>query len=516
MRAGLGPRPLGALVALVALCACGLSACAPASVAAHASGLPPQTFSAPASEPLSPDAAAVAQLRLGLAADTTLPGVKRAVWGIIVHSLDRDERLFELNPHTLLVPASIAKLVSAAAAADTVGWDYTYQTELRSTAPIVDGVLTGDLLVVGSGDPSIAGQAGGDLRPFVDGLKTAGLKRIEGGVIGDDDAIEDPRPALSWGWDDLGYVSGALFGALNVYENRMTVTIEPGPQDGTPTRLTVEPHAGHRPLINRTVTGPGDSFVWPEQRPGEAALTIAGSVRPGSGPAKLSVSVGNPTFWSAGVLREALLRGGIEVSGEALDIDDVQPRPDRGTSTLLFTYRSQPLSAIVVPMLKESINLYGEAVMRLNAAPGTRATNDDALEGLRKRMDAWGVPSEAQRLIDGSGLSRRDLIAPEALYLLLRRMQDPTGRSPFVAGLPVAGVDGSLDTRLKGTRAEGNLRAKTGTMSSVRTLAGYVTTRDGEHLALVIMGNNYEGTGASANFVIDRMAARLADFTRRP
>jgi D-alanyl-D-alanine carboxypeptidase/D-alanyl-D-alanine-endopeptidase (penicillin-binding protein 4) len=458
----------------------------------------------------------VESLRQALLDDTTLPGVRRAAWGIVVHSLDRDERLFELNPGSLLIPASVTKIVSAASAGETVGWDYTYATTLRTSGPVVDGVLTGDLVVTGSGDPSIGGRAGLDLKAFVDAIKAHRIHKIDGRIIGDDDAIEDPRPALSWGWDDLGYVSGALFGALNVYENRMTVSIEAGAQDGAPTTMTVEPHARQRPIINRTVTSTAQPLIWPEQRPGEAALTISGNVRPRSGVSRLSVSAGNPTLWFASVLRERLMREGVEVTGQAADIDDALPVVDQTALTTLTTLRSQPLSAIVVPMLKESINLYGEAVMRLNAAPGRAVNNDAALAGLRLRMDAWGVPPDAQHLIDGSGLSRRDVIAPEALYVLLKRMQDPTGQSPFVAALPVAGVDGSLDDRFKGTRAAGNLRAKTGTMSNVRTLAGYVTTRDGEHLALVIMANNYEGTGQAASLVIDRMAVRLADFTRQP
>ena len=152
---------------------------------------------------------------------------------------------------------------------------------------------------------------------------------------------------------------------------------------------------------------------------------------------------------------------------------------------------------------------------RLNATD-TPATNDSALEGLRKRLAVWGIPKDGEHLVDGSGLSRRDLIAPETLFALLRKGFDPAGTSPFVNGLPVAGMDGSLAARLKGTAAAGNLRAKTGTMSNIRSLAGYVTTRDGERLALVVMVNNYEGEGAGANESIDRMAVRLAEFTRRP
>ena len=183
----------------------------------------------------------------------------------------------------------MSKLVSVATAAEAVGWDYRFETTLRGTGPIVDGTLRGDLLVVGSGDPSIGGRAGEDLGPWVEALKALGIRRIDGRVIGDDDAMEEPRPQLAWAWDDLGYAAGAIFGALNLAENRMIVTVSPAASEGGPTTLGVEPDAAYRPLANRTVTGaPGSmQLLWPEQRPGEAFLTIAGSIPAGAAPARL-------------------------------------------------------------------------------------------------------------------------------------------------------------------------------------------------------------------------------------
>jgi PBP4 family serine-type D-alanyl-D-alanine carboxypeptidase len=181
---------------------------------------------------------------------------------------------------------------------------------------------------------------------------------------------------------------------------------------------------------------------------------------------------------------------------------------------VIYTHRSRTLAEIAQPLLKESINLYAEALMRLNTAPGAFPTNDAALEGLRKRLDAWGISNTSYQLVDGSGLSRRDAVSAEAVLALLERMADPSGKSPFVTGLPIAGVDGSLSTRMRGTPAENNLRAKTGTMSNIRTLAGYVTTRDGERLAFVILINNFEGTGANANDALDAIAVRLSSFSR--
>jgi D-alanyl-D-alanine carboxypeptidase/D-alanyl-D-alanine-endopeptidase (penicillin-binding protein 4) len=255
-------------------------------------------------------------------------------------------------------------------------------------------------------------------------------------------------------------------------------------------------------------------LIWPEQRPGEPALTIAGSIPAGAPPARLTIAVGNPTAWFAAVLRNQLQTQGIEVAGEAWDVDDVVPPPDRSRALTLFTHRSRPLREIIQPMMKDSINLYAEAVMRLNAAPGQAPTNDAALEGLVRRLEAWGVPALSQQLVDGSGLSRRNALSAEAVLAVLQRMHDPSGSSAFVAALPVAGVDGTLSGRMRNTPAAGNVQAKTGTMSNIRSMAGYVSTRDGEKLAFVIIVNNFEGAGVAANQALDAIAVSLAAFSR--
>lgn len=455
------------------------------------------------------------QLQQDITAATTGPGVRRATWGVVVESLDRGDRLFELNARNLLVPASVAKIVSLATAVGAVGWDYRFETRLEATGPIVDGVLQGDLIVVGTGDPAMGGRGGDDLGVLVAGLGAMGIRRIDGDIIGDDDAFDDPRPGLAWAWDDLGYTFGSLYGALNLAENRMAVRIAPGALVGDPATIAVDPQAAGRPLVNRTVTGPRGStrLLWPEQRPGEASLTLAGSIPLGAPPATLNVSSGNPTFWFASVLKNRLLGGGIEVTGEPFDVDDHVPRPDRVSARVIYTYRSQPLSELAQPMMKESINLYGEAVLRLNAAAPPR-TNDAALEGMGERLASWGITRDEWQLIDGSGLSRRNVVTPDALVAVLRRMHDPSGASPWMTALPVAGRDGTLDGRMKGTAAENNVRAKSGSMSNIRSLAGYVRTREGEPLAFAIMVDNFEGTGAEAVAAMDAIAVRLAGFSR--
>ena len=213
------------------------------------------------------------QLQQELTAITMMPGVERAVWGVVVHSLDRGERLFELNPRTLLVPASTAKLLTVATAIDAAGWNYRFETTLQTSGRVVDGVLHGDLVVAGSGDPSIGGRGGDDFTAWIEALKMLGVGEIDGRIIGDDDFLEEPRPQFGWAWDDLA-TSGALYGALNFEENRMAVTVTAGLNAGEAATLGVEPVAAERPLLNRVLTGDRGSAqrVWAEQRPGEILL----------------------------------------------------------------------------------------------------------------------------------------------------------------------------------------------------------------------------------------------------
>jgi D-alanyl-D-alanine carboxypeptidase/D-alanyl-D-alanine-endopeptidase (penicillin-binding protein 4) len=465
--------------------------------------------------PLASGSPALDRLRQTVLRATALPGVRRATWGIAVQSLDRDERLVELNPAALLAPASAAKILAAAAASEAVGWNYAYETTLRATGPVVNGVLNGDLVAVGSGDPTIEGRIGQGFQPWVAAVRAAGIRRVQGRVIGDDDRVEEPRPPMAWAWDDIGFPTGILFGALNAYENRITLTVTPGASAGAPGNVTVERHAASRPIVNRTTTGLPSSIevVYPEQRPGDAFLSIVGSIPLRSKPVPVLASAGNPTLWFATVLRDRLLQNGIEVSGEAVDVDDARPAPAR-TGTTLYVHRSPPLSAIVQPMLKNSVNLYAEAVMRLNAPRGGPATMDAALDGLRRRLATWGIASDAHQLVDGSGVSRRSVVSADAMCAVLKRMAAPTAGAPFTQALPVAGVDGTLLDRMRGTPAAGNVRAKTGTMNNVRSLAGYATTRDGERLAFAIMANNFEGSGDAANQAIDAMVVALAGFRR--
>lgn len=461
----------------------------------------------------------VKQLQSDFTAILDGPGRHRATWGIVVQSTARQDRLFELNAQNLLVPGSSMKLVTVASAADAVGWDYTFETTLLATGPVTDGVLHGDLVIAGTGDPSVLGRGGNDsLAAWAAALRERGIGRIDGRIVADDNAVEEPRPGFAWSWEDLGYAYGAIAGALNFGENALTLVVQPGAAETTAAIIELPPNAGDLAIVNHVTTGPHGStaLLWPEWLPGETRVTIEGSIPLGAAPARIDIASGNPTRWFARSVRAGLVADGIDVTGDAVDVDDLPHPPSQASAHALYVHRSRPLADIVRPLLKDSINLYAEAVLRLSTGRNGPRVTGTALDATRARLESWGIPKEGIQIVDGSGLSRRNVVAPETLLAILLRAYDPSGSSPFMQALPVGGRDGTLASRMRGTAADGNVTAKTGTLSNVRTLAGYVKTADGETVAFVIMVNNFEGAAPDVVGAIDRLAARLASFSRTP
>lgn len=441
------------------------------------------------------------------------PGQQRATWSVVVQSLRTGDRLYARNPRTLLVPASALKIVTAATVAAAVGWDYAFTTTVATTGTVDGGVLTGDLVIAGSGDPSTEGEGGVDLvQPILEALRARGITRIAGRVVGDDRAVEEARPGQAWSWDDLGTTTGTLAGALNAAENVARVVVSPGAEPGAPTRVEPPADDPDLPLLNRSVTvAPGARWsLWPERPPGERALVVAGALAQDAKPALLTVAVGNPTRWVAALVRSRLMQAGVAVDGAAVDADDL---PEVPVGTPLVTVTSKALALIARPMLKRSINMYADALLRLATGPAGVRETPAALAAVRRQLQAWGVTEDGIRIVDGSGQSRQDLASAEAMTTVLAH-EWHDGASPLLRGLPVAGVDGSLSGRMVGTAAAGNVRAKTGSMTHVRSLAGYATTRDGEPLAFAILVNNFEGPPALVTGTIDAIAVRLAELSR--
>jgi D-alanyl-D-alanine carboxypeptidase/D-alanyl-D-alanine-endopeptidase (penicillin-binding protein 4) len=449
-----------------------------------------------------------------------------ATWGVLIATLDSGQPLFEHNANKLLKPASNAKLYTSALALDRLGPEFRIQTSVHSAArPDKSGTLWGDLLIYGRGDPSFAerfngGSSSNLLRPLVDAIAAAGVRHVKGDLVGDESYFSGPPFGTQWTWDDLQNYYGAEFSALTVQDNTVDLTFRPGARVGAPCRVSTWPATTFLSFSNRTVTvESGSRRRLSIYRPvGENVVYLSGWMPLDDTNAVDAVSVHRPALWFVTLLKEALARRGISVSGKARIVNwlDRQVQPLKLANLVqLGAVSSPPLSSILPRMMKPSQNLYAHLLLLQVGARHRvpealdQTTEEMGLAELGSFLDAVGIRRGDVLLEEGSGLSRGALVTPNATVALLRFMHRHRSAETFRAALPVAGVDGTLRNRMKGTFAAGNVQAKTGTLRYVNALSGYVTPRAGEKLVFSLMLNNYDGQGARA--ALDRIAVMLAE-----
>jgi D-alanyl-D-alanine carboxypeptidase/D-alanyl-D-alanine-endopeptidase (penicillin-binding protein 4) len=507
---GYTPGILKHILAPVVIAAASLTAC-------HATTRP----APPSSGPHQPQpGAAVSRLRQEVDALLAPPTLAHGYWGVLVKSLNSGETLYALNQDKLMLPASNMKIVTVAAAAEKLGWDFRYDTRVFSAGVIANGVLDGDLIVAGSGDPSLVAADGMAQRVFADWaarLKARGIRVVSGRIIGDDNGFEEPSPGLGWMWDDLPTEDSTSIGPLQYNENAVAVTVSPGPSAGDSAAVSLSVADSGLTIVNGVTTsaaGTATSIAM-HRLPGSTTLTLQGSIPVGAAASVTAVSVDNPTQFFVNAFRAALIANGIDVRGPAVDIDDVIDAPAaRGAP--IVSYQSAPLSTLAVRLMKISQNLYAESFLKsVGGAPGVVPTAAAGWSAARMILEGWGVRPGALIQRDGSGLTRYDLVTPEALVTILTHVdRDARLKEPFEASLPIAGRDGSLRNRMKNTAAEGNARAKTGSMTAVRGLSGYVTSADGERLVFSILANNFDTPADTITATSDAIVVHLAQFKR--
>jgi D-alanyl-D-alanine carboxypeptidase/D-alanyl-D-alanine-endopeptidase (penicillin-binding protein 4) len=438
---------------------------------------------------------------------------------MVVHSLDGNSTVFEFNPDKLLIPASTMKVVTLAVAAERLGWDHTFETTLLGVGAVDFGYLDGDLMVVGSGDPTIDDWDGAATRLFqswAEQLKAQGVRTIGGRIVGDDNAFEDEGLGPGWAWDDLGASFATGVGALQFNQNAARLVVSPGPHAGAPAVARVTPHQSGLMLQSALTTAPaGQPPTLVIHRPyGSAVLALHGDVPADAAPLARTVAVANPTQYFVSALRDALVANGIEVRGAAVDIDDLVDPPSRDDGVRLVTHRSPPLTSIGATMMKVSQNLFADTLLKAVGDGEVRSLAAGRLV-TRTLLEQWGLGPLDVLMTDGSGLSRYNLLTARALVAILGRVErDARLGAAFQATLPVAGREGTLAERMKGTAADGNARAKSGSLSNVRGLAGYVRAADGERLAFAILANHFGTPPDVAERAIDAIVARLARFSR--
>jgi D-alanyl-D-alanine carboxypeptidase/D-alanyl-D-alanine-endopeptidase (penicillin-binding protein 4) len=439
-----------------------------------------------------------------------------------VKSLETGKVLYSLNARKLMMPASNMKILTLAAAAETLGWDYRFKTTLETTAPVENGVLKGDLIVRGSGDPTINARGNRATAVFDEwaaALKAAGITRIDGNIVGDGRAFDRRRLGQGWSWDYLQYGYAAPIGALEFNEDIATLSIRPGAKAGDAAALELAPGAGLG-LIHHVLTGePGSATTIDlERKPDGNWLDVIGSIAVDAKPASRDVAVANPTIYFAHALLLALAERGVAIRGLPVELQEgwisVAPVPRR----VLVESLSPPLREIATTMMKISQNLYAETLLKAIGAmksngPGSAEAGAAAA---RDTFAGWNIQPGAYVQADGSGLSRYDFVTAEMIVTLLERMhRDPRHHDAFLATLPIAGKDGTISTRMKDTRAEANAVAKTGSIANVRALSGFVRTRDGETLAFSVLANSFTVPAATVNWIADLAVERLSNYTRR-
>lgn len=487
-----------------------------------AAGCAPKTKPATGPRPYTPPRAGVKALKADLASYYQDQAFQPAVWGVLVKSLATGETLFALNPGTFLMPASNMKVVTMAAAAEKLGWDYRFTTTVVATGPVQDGVLKGDLVVVGSGDPSLGGRPGEGpsvLERWADEIRAKGITRIDGRIIGHDNAFDDEGLGQGWSWDYLAYGYAAPVGGLDFNENVVRLSFTPGAAAGEPVVVTARPDAGGLEIdaAVSTVAQGGELDISVRRQPGSRRLAVRGTVPIGRADATQTVSVENPTEYLAGGFRRALLARGVDVAGAAVDVDALAAPPDLARADTLVSYTSPPLSEIGKVLLKVSQNLYADTLLKAIGRPadGGPATTREGRRVSREVLQGWGIAPDGYLQADGSGLSRYNYLTADVLVAVLTRMySDNRHIEPFINALPVAGVDGTIAGRMKDTPAQGNARAKTGSIANARALSGYVTSAEGEPLVFSMIVNNFNVPQSQADAIIDRAVVRLAEFRR--
>jgi D-alanyl-D-alanine carboxypeptidase/D-alanyl-D-alanine-endopeptidase (penicillin-binding protein 4) len=508
------------------------------------------------------------------------PDAARGFWGINVVSLATGQTIYEQNADKLFTPASNAKLFTTAAALATLGPDYRYHTTVETTGLIdKQGRLSGDLILVGRGDPNLSGRVLPYnrkterttphlkmLEDLADQVVQRGVKRVDGDIIGDDTFYAFERFGTGWSQDDLMWEYGAPVSALTVNDNTIFISVLPGATVGEKAVVTLDPDSTYYDIDNRITTAPagsGPRKISMDRQPGSRQLMLWGTIPLGDSGDSDALAIEDPADFAAQVFRTMLEKRGVIVGGNQRSthaylatltpsatpptqlvalgsapagaaapaaapvasadsrIAPVVPKSLEMPRTVLASRESAPIVDDLRVINKVSQNLHAELTLRLlGHEKGTAPTLEASLEVLKSVLTQAGIQPEEYAFFDGSGLSRQDLVTPRAVVKLLQFADSPITaarwRDVFRSMLPVAGEDGTLSERMKGTVAQDHVWAKTGSLGHVNALSGYAETTRGEPLVFSIICNNHKLTGRGATKIMDQIMEVLVDDSAVP
>jgi D-alanyl-D-alanine carboxypeptidase/D-alanyl-D-alanine-endopeptidase (penicillin-binding protein 4) len=479
--------------------------------------------------PVRPGALHAQSLTRRLDARLDRPPFDRAFWGVAV--VDRKGKLvFGRNEHRLFTPASDAKLVVSAVAAALLPPDLTMRTSVYAAGPIHDGVLQGDLVLYGRGDPTIGIRCYGidtlregacerdpfaRLRVLAEGLKARGVRVVQGDLVGDGSYFETRLVHPGWELFDLNWWYAAPVSGLGFHDNSIDFTWAPGIAPGAPALISYTPDLGEILFENRTVTVPAGGVTDISDRffrvPGTDRVWAEGTVAMDRAPHTDSFAVSDPNRWTARALRQALADAGIAVTGTTRSTTDSMLYRQARSAPPLAEVTGRPVRDWIFPVLNTSQNWFAEMLLKqLGKRFGKSGSWEEGLLVERRfLMDSLRIDSTEFALKDGSGLSPENLVSPWAFTQLLRAIRTHPHYDAFAAGLPVAGGVGSLRTRFVGTPLAGRVRAKTGSIGRVNTLSGYIERPDGTWLTFSVQVNHHTQSNKTVLAAIDSLVVEM-------
>jgi D-alanyl-D-alanine carboxypeptidase/D-alanyl-D-alanine-endopeptidase (penicillin-binding protein 4) len=440
-------------------------------------------------------------------------------------SLDSGEVVYERNSESYFMPASNMKSFTVAAALDKLGPNFQFVTTFYATAkPDVDGALKGDLVIFGRGDPSISdgfseGAPYSAIDQIADKLIASGIKKIEGNIVGDESYFNTFAVPYGWEWDDLQWYYGAEISALTINDNAVGLKVSPT-SPGNACEVTFSPASRLFAVVNKTQTvarGAKKTLAITKQLR-KNVYEISGDVPAGDGFNGV-IAISEPAEVFADILKQRLELKGVTVTGRAVSAN----RSDHGGKqleteglTIIANNYSPPLSIIAGKIMKPSQNLYTELLLRAlgetaHPSQADKTSEDKGKAVINELLQKAGVPADSLVQYDASGLSRHNLITPNASMTVYKYMDSSKNAEVWKNALTIGGVDGTLRRRFKNTSALANVRGKTGTIDQVSALSGYVTSKAGERFVFSILTNNIPNSGLRVS-TIDEVVVLLANF----
>ena len=432
--------------------------------------------------------------------------------GLIVGSLELGEILYERNSTLLMRPASNMKLLTSAAALHFLGKNFSYSTVVLGDSLPSEGVITGNLYIKGFGNPDLTTA---DLNSLVQQLREMGIEEIRGDVVVDVSYFDDEYWGKGWMWDDELEPDEAFLTPLSVNDNCVKVIVIPGPVAGDPAIVTVEPLTSYVTITSEAITAEDTTRarlnikrLYKERL---NTIVVTGSIPAGRSSVTRRVTVWKPELYAGTLLKELLEDDLVRMAG-SVRIGEVSEE------AVELARHEWPLDSMLVNLNKTSDNLSAECTLKAIAAeltgdPGSAAAG---ITKVYEFLSMMGIDTAAINMVDGSGVSHYNLLTTRMIYDLLQAMGRRQDLFPtYYASLPVAGIDGTLENRMRSSSANGTLRAKTGSLSAVTSLSGYVTTLDGETLVFSMAMQSYLGSSTRYKRIEDRVGSILAGFSRR-